>query len=124
MLIVTDYVTGHELKPLERYVGIDDVLLGAQKVIKGLGIETKPPRHLSGFRFYKVRLGGGQSAHMIVFVVVENQKVVPIIIRLKKDKVFGVNMAMNNPALIKQINRNLDQVLMDIEAKRYREFNL
>jgi len=124
MLVVADYITSHELKPLERYLGIDDVLAGARKVIKGLGIETKPPCHLSGFRFYKVRLGGGQSARMIVFVMVENQKVVPIIIRLKKDKVFGVNMAMNNSVLIRQINKNLDQVLVDIACKRYREFDL
>ena len=124
MLVLTNYVFSHELKPLERYLTIDDVLAGAQKVIKGLGIETKPPRHLSGFRFYKVRLGGGQSARMIVFVVVKNKKVVPLMIRLKKDKILGMNMAMNNSALIKQINKNLDQVLADITAKRYQEFTL
>ncbi len=123
MLVITDFIANHELRPLKRYLNIEDVFAGAQKVIKGLGVETRPPRHLSGFRFYKVRLGSGQSARMIVFVVVENQKVVPIIIRLKKDKVFGVNMAMNNPVLIKQINRNLDQVLADVDAKRYQEFN-
>ena len=72
MLVITNFIASHELKPLERYLNIKDVILGAQKVIKGLGTETKPPRHLSGFRFYKVRLGGGQSARMIVFVVVKN----------------------------------------------------
>ena len=41
--------------------------------------------------------------------------------RLKKDKIFGTNMSTNNPALVKQINRNLDRVLADIEQHRYQE---
>lgn len=124
MLVLTRYVAAHELKPLERYLSIKDVLAGAQKILKGLATETKPPRTIAGFRFYKVRLGGTQSARMIVFVVVENQKVVPLMIRLKKDKVFGMNMTMNNPTLIKKININLDEALADIAAKRYQEFTL
>lgn len=124
MLVLTNYIARHELKPLERHIGIDDIIVGSQKIIKGLGVETKSPRRLSGLRFYKVRLGGGQSARMIVFVVVANQKIVPLMIRLKKDKIFGMNMAMDNPAVLMQINRNLDQVLLDIEEKHYTEFSL
>lgn len=45
-------------------------------------------------------------------------------IRLKKDKVFGMNMAMNNPKIIDQVNINLSKVLDDIEHKRYKEFTL
>ena len=124
MLILTQHVARHELTPLEQYVTLDDVLAGAKKVLKGLAILTKPPRARRGFRFYKVRLGGQQSARMIVFVLVENQKVVPLIIRLKKDKLFGMNMAMNNPAFVKQLNSNLDWALKDIANQRYQEFSI
>jgi hypothetical protein len=79
---------------------------------------------VSGFRFYKVRLGRSQIARMIVFVLVENQTVVPLMIRLKKDKVFGMNMAMNNPKVVQQINVNLLHVLKDIELKKYQEFEI
>jgi len=124
MLVLTRFVARHELKPLERYLSINDVLTGARKILKGLAVETKPPRPVSGLRFFKIRLGGRQSARMIVFVLVENNKVVPLMIRLKKDKVFGTNMAMNDPALVKQVNKNLDEAMADIKAKRYQEFAL
>lgn len=124
MLVLTRFIANHELKPLERYLSLADVIVGAKKVIKGLAIETKPPRSLPGLRFFKVRLGSSQSARMIVFVVAENQKIFPLIIRLKKDKTLGINMAMNNPALVKQMNINLDWVLQDIENQQYQEFNI
>ncbi|OGH94659.1 MAG: hypothetical protein A2538_04485 [Candidatus Magasanikbacteria bacterium RIFOXYD2_FULL_41_14] len=124
MLVLTRFVARHELKPLERYLSINDVLTGARKILKGLAVETKLPRPVSGLRFFKIRLGGRQSARMIVFVLVENNKVVPLMIRLKKDKVFGTNMAMNDPALVKQVNKNLDEAMADIKAKRYQEFAL
>lgn len=61
---------------------------------------------------------------MIVFVLTENKKVVPVLIRLKKDKIFGMNMAMNNPAVVSQINKNLDRILDDMGNKAYQEFPL
>ena len=59
---------------------------------------------------------------MIVFMVTESRKVVPILIRLKKDKIFGMNMAMNNPMVVKQVSLNLGYILEDIKLKRYEEF--
>ncbi|MEK7524244.1 MAG: hypothetical protein AAB588_04425 [Patescibacteria group bacterium] len=87
-----------------------------------MGISTKPPRKLQGFQFFKVNIGSRDGARMVVFVLTENKKVVPVLIRLKKDKRFGMNMAMNNPIVVDQINKNLDHILADIEKKRYEEF--
>lgn len=124
MLVLTHFIANHELKPLARYLSIDDVITGAKKVLKGLAVETKPPRSLPGIRFFKIRLGSRQSARMMVFVSIKNQNIFPLVIRLKKDKISGMNMAMNNPTMFKQINKNLDEVLADIEARRYQEFEL
>ncbi|MEK7672404.1 MAG: hypothetical protein AAB373_00825 [Patescibacteria group bacterium] len=124
MLILTKYVTTHEFKPLDRYLKLDDIIDGARKVLKGLGIETKAPSKISGFRFFKIRIGKRNGARMLVFMVTESQKIVPILIRLKKDKIFGMNMAMNNPQVVIQMNKNLDYVLKDIESKNYQEFQL
>ncbi len=121
MVIITAYVARHELKPLRKYFTIDDILTGAEKVIKKLATEVKPPTSLEGCRFFKVRIGKRQSGRMIVFFIVSNQKVVPLLIRLKKDKIFGMNMATNNPQVVEQLKRNLDRVLEDIEKKRFEE---
>ena len=52
MLILTQYIAKHELKPLDRFLNLKDIVHGAKKVMKGLAIETKSPNNLSGFRFF------------------------------------------------------------------------
>lgn len=122
MLILTEYIARKELKPLLKQLTIEDILEGGRKVLDNLADEVKPPKKLGGFRFFKVRIGRKTKGRMIVFLVIESRKVVPILIRLKKDKIFGMNMAMNNNVIARRINQNLDHVLDDIKAKRYEEF--
>lgn len=124
MLVLTKYIARHEFKPLARYISLVDMLDGARKVIKGLAIETKPPRAASRYRFFKVRIGPKNRARMIVFIVTGNQKVVPVLIRLKTDKAVGANMAMNNAQAVEQLNRNLDRVIADIESGDFQEFSI
>lgn len=122
MLILSQYIAKHELKPLNRFLSLDDLLNGARKVIKGLAVNIKSPQSLPGFRFFKVRIGKKNGARMIVFIIIENNKVVPVLIRLKKDKIFGTNMAMNNPQVVDKINKNLDKILDDMRNNAYQEF--
>ena len=121
MVILTQYVAKHEWALLRRVLTLEDVLEGAQKVHKGLGVEVKSI--LKGTRFYKVRIGKKGDARMIVFLVTENQKIVPVLIRQKKDKIFGMNMAMNNPQVLEQIRKNLTHIVDDIEKGKYEEFS-
>ena len=60
---------------------------------------------------------------MIVFVVA-NKKVVPLLIRLKKDKKLGMNMAANNPRVVEQVDQNLENVIKDIEQGDFQEFEI
>lgn len=124
MLVLTRTIARHELKPLDRFLTFHDVLEGARKVYRGLGIEVKPPSSLSRIRFYKIRIGKKNNARMIIFMQTENNKMVPVLIRLKKDKIFGMNMSMNNSAVIAQINKNLVGIFDDIRKKDYQEFSL
>lgn len=124
MLIVTRFIAQHELKPLRRQIVLNDLLDGARKVKKGLGIPIKSPQSLEGYRFYKVRIGKKNLARMMVFLDTDDGKIVPVLIRLKKDKTFGMNMAMNNPVVVIQINKNLKAILMDMEYKQYEKFSL
>ena len=56
MLTISQYIIQHELKPLRKYFELNDILEGAEKVLKNLAIETKSPVKLSGFKFFKVVL--------------------------------------------------------------------
>lgn len=124
MLIIAASLARHELAPLRRVITIHDIEKGARKVIRDLAIEMKSPPSGKGFQFFKVRIGVRDSARMIVFLMTENNNVVPLLIRLKSDKIFGMNMAMNNPAVIRQLDTNLDRAIDDIREKRYEEFPL
>ncbi len=123
MLLLTKYIAKHELAPLSRFVNLQDVLDGAEKALKGLATEVKVPQNARSFRFFKVRIGKRDGARMIVFLVTEKQKVVPVLIRLKKDKVFGVNMSMNNEKVVDQLTKNIYRILEDIESDEYEEFS-
>lgn len=122
MLLLTKYIAKHELAPLRRFIDLQDVLDGAEKTLNGLATEVKAPSNARGFRFFKVRIGKRDGARMIVFLVTEGRKVVPVLIRLKKDKVFGMNMAMNNEKVVDQLTKNIYRVLDDIEGEEYEEF--
>ncbi len=120
MVILTQYIAKHEWVPIRRVVTLEDILEGSKKVQRGLAIETKSM--LKGARFYKVRIGKRGDARMIVFLATENQKIVPVLIRLKKDKIFGMNMAMSNAHVTLQIRKNLDHIIDDIQNGNYEEF--
>lgn len=124
MLILTKYIAKHELAPLDRFLNLEDILAGAKKALKGLATEVKAPSNAGNLRFFKVRIGKRDGGRMIVFLVTESQKVVPVLIRLKKDKIFGMNMAMNNPEVVGQLTKNVYRILDDFAKNEYEEFSL
>ena len=123
MLVVSKYIAKHELAPLARRITVQDILVGARKVANGLGIEIKASVPLGGVRFFKVRVGRHHEARMIVFVVTKTLKVVPVLIRLKKDKIFGMNMAMNNSLVIDMLIKNTNHVIDDLQNGAFEEFS-
>jgi hypothetical protein len=122
MLILSRYIAKHELKPLQKHFDIEDLIIGAKKIVQGLGQQITLPKQKSTIRFFKIRIGGKTKGRMVAFLISENNKVVPILIRLKKDKKFGMNMSAQNPNVVEQIKKNLEHVFTDIEKKNYEEF--
>lgn len=122
MLILSRYIAKHEFKPLQKVFKIDDLIDGARKVKRGLAKKIKAGN--SKFHFFKVRIGSKVKGRMIVFAVSRNNKIVPLLIRLKKDKKLGMNMSANNSAVIAQLDKNLNKVLIDIERGSFEEFEI
>lgn len=123
MLILTEYIAKHEFWPLKRYFNINDLIAGARKAIQGLG-QRVAFSNKADFHFFKVRIGNKPKGRMIVFVVAENQKVVPILIRLKKDKKMGMNMSAQNKNIVEAVDKNLGCVIDDVEKGKFKEFEL
>ena len=124
MLVLTRYIAQHELKPLRKFLTIDDLLEGAKKVKKGLAVALRKPVDLAQVSFYKISIGKKQGARMIVFMKSEKQSVVPVLIRLKSDKMLGMNMSAGNKTVNLQIKKNLSHIVEDIQQKKFEEFSL
>lgn len=124
MLLISEYIAQHELKPLQKHLKLEDVVKGAQKILKGLGKMVGGPGMPKGISFYKIRIGKANKARMIVFAVSENQQIVPILIRLKKDKKIGANMSSANPYAVLQVKRNFARALKDIEDGNFKSIEV
>jgi hypothetical protein len=123
MLILTSYIEEHELKPLKKYFDINDLRVGAKKVLDGLGQQIHLPTFDRHYQYYKVRIGNTVKGRMIVFMMTENKKIVPLLIRLKKDKKYGMNMSQSNPFVVTQIDKNLKSVITDIKDGKFKQYD-
>ena len=117
MIIFTDSFLQKELKPLKLYYSINDIKKAAQK------IHTSAVS-LANFGYkdvelYKMRMPSRVSGRLIVFVFVIDERIVPLVVRLKSDKSFGQNLSLNNPKGKALIIDNLRRSFKDIKAGRY-----
>lgn len=76
-----------------------------------------------GCKIVKVRLGSSRAVgRMIVYVQIDKDYFIPVVLRLKKDKVFGENLSLRNKRAEKKILYNLDKIFEDLKAGRYEKF--
>ncbi len=124
MIVLTKFFLKSELKTLKNKVGLSDVFEGVKRIDKDLGISIKVSCNFQNLRFFKVRVGKLVKARMIVFLRIDSSKYVPIVLRLKKDKVFGMNMSMNNKVLADLLKANFEKIIEDLEKGDFEEFDL
>ena len=60
---------------------------------------------------------------MIVFLTTSNN-VVPVVVRLKKDKKYGQNLSVNNEEVKNLISRNLDAIYKDVENRDFESYEV
>jgi hypothetical protein len=123
MLIITRYILKHELAPILRNIDLQDLLIGAQKVRANLAVELKGGFVSQSVKFFKVRIGKKAKARMIVFLTTNNS-IVPVVIKLKKDKKYGQNLSMNNEDVKNLISRNLDSIHKDVENGDFESYEV
>lgn len=123
MIVVTKFFLKSEFKPVKNKIGLIDVFEGVKRIEKDLAINIKAPVKFPNLRFFKVRVGKLVKARMIVFLKIGSNKFVPIVLRLKKDKVFGMNMSMNNKVLVDLINVNFEKIIEDLKNGDFELFD-
>jgi len=124
-LIITDSIEKHELFALERVFSLNVIKVAAIKSLKGLGENIKNPINIPKTILRKIYTTSSSGAGRAVFLLqIEAEKAILAMIRQKKDKQVGANMAVENPKFKKALERNLDLIIRDLEVSKYKEYDL
>ena len=120
-IILCHSVLESEIKPLLKYFSKGDIRKNVLKVSKGLGSKIEGSL-IPNTRLVKVYMTGRSgAARMIVLVYVRKDYFLPLVVRLKKDKIVGTNLAKGNRAFQALLEKNLNLVLKDLEEGDFEE---
>ncbi len=121
-LILTESFLKRELKPLKKYYSIEDIKKTTKKIspssirLSNLGYK--------GGELIKLRITSRAVGRIIVYVFKQKDLVVPIVLRLKKDKIFGENLSLNNKKAKMLILGMMDRIMKDINKGNYQKENI
>ena len=120
-IILCHSILRKEINPLLKYFSKGDIEKYVEKAEKGLGIEISGS-DIPGTKLVKVCMTGRNGAgRMIVLIYVKNDYYLPVIIRLKKDKIVGMNLSKTNQAFQDLLERNLDLAKKDLIERNFDE---
>ena len=123
-LILCQSIIEGELRPLREYFSSEAIVRAASKAIQGLGKEIKGSK-VPFTRLIKVSLTGERGAGRAVFLfMIQRSAITPVLLRLKKDKILGANVSMQNPSFVKIIEKRLNMIEDDIIKRRYDRIKL
>lgn len=119
MLILTDSFLKKELKPMRKYFTIADIKKAVLKINKS-AVYFSDLGYKNG-KLLKLRIVNKVAGRLIVYVFTQKNLTVPLVVRLKKDKIFGENLSLNNKKAKALILKMLDLVMDDIKHGRYQK---
>ena len=120
-IILCHSVLKKEIKPLLEYFSKGDVKKYVGKVANGLGLELKGS-YIPSTKLVKIYMTSKNTAgRMIVLVYVKKDYYLPIVVRLKKDKVVGGNLSKGNKTFQNVLEKNLEMVISDLNDGRFDE---
>lgn len=113
-IILCNSILKKELKPLKVYFDKEDIKKYVQKVQVGLGMQLQGVG-IDETKLVKIYMTSKTAAgRMIVLVYVQKKYYIPVVIRLKKDKLIGSNLGKDNKYLQILIEKNLDLIMKDL----------
>lgn len=117
MIVITESFKKRELKKVAVYFTIADIKEAVRKIpSSGIRMGSGGFDHCC---IYKVRIGSKPAGRMIIFLEVEKDYFIPVVIRLKNDKIFGENLSMENKQAKALIIGNIYRALDDLQQGKY-----
>ncbi|MFH1789526.1 MAG: hypothetical protein ABH832_00430 [bacterium] len=116
-LILTESFLKRELKPLKKYYTVEDI----RKTIKKISASSIRLSNLGykGGELMKLRITSRTVGRIIVYVYKQKDLVVPVVLRLKKDKIIGENLSLDNTKAKIVILDMMNRIMNDISNCDY-----
>lgn len=124
VVLLSDVFLQKEYKKVNRqYIRSDIVNASARACSSGISLTNIG--YVDG-TIVKVRMSHKVSGRMISVVIKKSDKIVsiPLVVRLKKDKIFGENLALNNKKAKTLILKMLDAVMNGIKKGKYEKIDI
>ncbi len=122
-LIITTEIYTTEFLPHAQTFNLDVLKSSARKALLGLGNMVSTSRRMPGTVLKKMSLISSGGAGRVLFLLQVGKGVaVLVMVRQKNDKQIGQNMAIVNPRFKKLLEKNMDKILKELEAGRFREW--
>lgn len=113
-IILCHSILKKEINPLLKYFLKGDIKKYVEKAERGLATEIKGST-IPNTKLVKVYMTGrGGAGRMIVLIYVKKDYYLPALVRLKKDKIVGMNLSKGNQAFQDLLDRNLSLILQDL----------
>lgn len=116
-LILTDSFLKREYNAVKKHYSIADIKKTARKI----SVSSVNLSHL-GYKngeLLKLRMAGKTAGRIIIYVFRQNNLVLPIVLRLKSDKIMGQNLALNNKKAKILIINMMDRVMEDLDRGNF-----
>ncbi len=120
-IILCHSILRKEINPLLKYFSKGDIRKYAKKAAKGLRVEIKGSM-ISSTKLVKVYMTGKKGAgRLIVLIYVKKDYYIPVLVRLKKDKIVGTNLSKGNKVFQDLLEKNLSSVMKDLKEGNFNE---
>lgn len=120
-IILCHSILKKEINPLLKYFSKGDIKKYVEKAKRGLATEIKGST-IPNTKLVKVYMTSrGGAGRMIVLIYVKKNYYLPILIRLKKDKIVGMNLSKENQAFQNELKKNLILVEQNLRDGNFDE---
>ena len=118
-VLLSDTFIKKEFKSIKKQYTIDEIIKTAVRATKS-SINLSQLGYTHG-SLVKVRMVSKVGGRMVAFIYKSKDIVIPIVVRLKSDKIFGKNLALNNKRAKDLILQMINVVMNDIESDKYKK---
>lgn len=121
-IILTKSFLKREFKSLNKHYKLEDL----KKTLKKINSSSICLANL-GYKdgkLLKLRITSNISGRLVVYLFEEKNLIIPVVLRLKKDKIFGENLSFNNEKAKSLILDMLDRVMVDIKSGDYEKIQI